>query len=65
MPVCRIACQTGNFQPQHDPGVTQADLRDQLLKTGPVGSGGAGQAEVAVDDMDLVQWPTKRHGPLA
>ena len=49
MPVHRVSCQPGDLETEYDAGPSEADLRDQALKTLTVGGGSSGLAEVGID----------------
>ena len=49
MPVGVVAGQPGALQRQHDPGLAQPDVGDQVGKALAAVGGGAGQAQVVID----------------
>jgi hypothetical protein len=57
MPVHRVSRQPGDLETEYDAGPSEADLRDQALKTLTVGCGSSGLAEVGIDDDDLLLLP--------
>ena len=63
MPIDVIAGKARYLEAEHDAGMAEADLGHEMAEPLPVG--GAGFAEVAVDDNDLVLTPAKLQGPLA
>src|SRR5271157_2144846 len=64
MPVAVVPRQPGDFQAQHDAGIPQAHLGDQVLKALPVRCRGPRLALVVVDDQDTFDGPTQGDRPL-
>ena len=64
IPVGIIARQTGDFQTQNHPDMTQGDFGGQLDKAGTLCRTGAGKAEILVDDDDLIARPAERYGAV-
>ena len=60
MPICVVASQARNLEPEHDPGLADPDLGHEALEALPVCSRGAGVALIAVDDDDLLRGPAER-----
>jgi hypothetical protein len=65
VPVGAVPGQPGAFQAEHDAGLAQRHVGDQVLEAFPVGDRGAGVALVDVDDDDLVLTPAQGGGPAA
>ena len=65
VPVRGVPRQPGNFQPEHDAGLAQAYLRNELLKALSIDSRCAGLSEIAVDDDNALHGPAQGNGMLA
>jgi hypothetical protein len=65
VPVGVVAGQPRDFQPEHDAGMPVRHFRHHLLEAVALGRTGAGNAEVAVDDVNALDRPAERHGALA
>jgi hypothetical protein len=65
VPVGAVACQTRDFQSEHDASVAQAHFGHQLLKTFAVGRCGPRFAQVPINHDNAFGRPTQRDGPLA
>ena len=63
MPIDVVPGEARDLEAEYDAGAAEADLGHQMAEPLPVG--GAGFAEVAVDDDDLVLAPAELQGPLA
>ena len=64
VPVGVVAGEPGDFETEDDAGGAHADFGDEAAEALPVG-GGAGPAEVGVDDDDLAGRPAEGERPLA
>ena len=64
VPVARITGQAGDFQSDHQPGVTHAHLGHQCLESLAIGRRRAGLPLVVVDDDDPIVVPPEREGAL-
>src|ERR1017187_4540444 len=65
MPVGVVASKSRHLEAKHDAGTPESDFADQLLETIPVVSMRAGDACIAVDRVDTLYGPAKRHGAFA
>jgi hypothetical protein len=65
MPVHRVSRQPGDLETEYDARPSEADLRDQALKTLTVGGRRSGLAEVGIDSDDLIVRPPESHCMLA
>jgi hypothetical protein len=65
MPVGVVARQARDLQPQHDAGVPQRHLGDQVLEAVTLTRLGTGQAQIAVDDVHPLDGPAQRDRTLA
>jgi hypothetical protein len=64
MPIPIVAGQARGVQADHQAGIAQADLGDQLLEALSIGSPGAGFAEILVDDVDPIPGPAQADGSV-
>ena len=64
VPVCGVARQARDLEPEHDAGMSHAHLAHELLETFPVDARCPGLAKVAVDHPDPLHRPAQRHRPL-
>jgi hypothetical protein len=64
VPIAAIARQAGDFQSNHQPSATHADVAHQSLKTLAVCGRSPGLSQVAVDDDDVIGIPAERDGTL-
>src|SRR5215471_21103254 len=62
--VARTPSQARDLQPQDQAHLTQAHIGNQALKTGPVGRGGTGMAQILIDDDNPFRRPAARHRTL-
>src|SRR5688572_4357511 len=65
MPVRRRAREPRDLQRQHDPDMTETDLRDELFDAQPPVSARARPAGVFVDDADRSGRPAQLDGAVA
>src|SRR5215468_10439747 len=64
-PVSGIACQSRDFQAEHDAGFFQTDFRHQLLKSFAIRRLRCRLTEVAVDNHDPLDRPAESYRALA
>ena len=60
----RVAGQAGDFQSDHQPGVTHAHLGHECLEALAICRRSAGLSQVAVDDHDAIGMPAECDGAL-
>src|SRR5215471_2675256 len=65
VPVRGVACQSRDFQAEHNPGFFQTHFRDQLLKSFAIRRRRGGLTEVSVDDDDALNRPAQGYCTLA
>lgn len=65
MPVGGVARKTRHLQAEDDADATETDLGDEALEALAVGGTRPGLAEIAVDDDDAIERPTKCNGTVA
>src|SRR5579864_6224187 len=59
IPVCVVARQPRNLQPEHNADSAQSHLTDHAREAGAVGHAGAGNAKIFIDDGDLLWGPAE------
>src|SRR5437016_4680253 len=64
IPVATVAGQAGDFQPDHQSGVSYAYLGHEFLETLAICRRAAGLSLVAVDDDDAIRMPAECEGAL-
>ncbi len=64
VPIRRVACQSRDFQAEHDAGFLQTHFGYQLLKSFPIRRRGCRLPEVAVDHDDPLDRPAQGHRTL-
>lgn len=64
MPVTAGSRQARHFDPQHQPDMAEAHLRNEALEARPVQRRGSGTAKIIIDDGHLLALPTKMTGPI-
>jgi hypothetical protein len=64
MPVRRVARQPRDFQAHHNAGLAERDLAHELLKAVARCRTRSGLAEIAIDDVNALDRPTRRNRPV-
>ena len=57
IPVSVVACETGDFEAEHDTDVAEDDFGGQLGKAVSLGDTSSGEPEIFIDDDNLLRWP--------
>src|SRR2546425_2856743 len=65
VPVGIVACQTRDFEAQHNAYQSHRNGGNEAGKSGTLVSAGTGQAEIFVDDGDLFAWPAQFNGAIS
>ena len=65
MPVGGVAGEPRHLEAQNDPSVAQPDLADQALEAQAIIGGGAGLAQVVINNDHLLRRPAQGDGPIA
>jgi hypothetical protein len=65
VPVAGITGKAGNFQSDHESGMTHAHLGHEFLEACAIGSRSAGLPEIRVDHDNAVVMPAERERSLA
>lgn len=63
IPVGAVTRQTGDIDRENDPDLVRRDLADQLLEPFPVLCGGGRQAQIGVNDLNVVLVPPQLQRP--
>src|SRR5262249_47018960 len=59
IPAGIVARHAGDFQGEHDAGVTERDLGGQAREPGTLRESGAGHAQIFIDEDHLLRGPTQ------
>ena len=62
MPIPVVARQTRRVQAHDQAGFAQPYFRNQCLKALPIAAGRPGFAEIIIDDVNPLAWPTEQSG---
>ena len=57
IPVGVVACETGDFEAEHDTDVAEDDFGGQLGKAVSLGDTSSGEPEIFIDDDNLLRRP--------
>ena len=63
IPVGIVAGEAGDLETEHDPDMSKRDVRREPREAAALDDAGAGQAEIFVDDDDLLRRPAERSRP--
>src|SRR3974377_756556 len=63
VPIGIVACEARSFEAEHDAHMSERDFSREPREATAFDEAGAGQAEVFIDDNDLLRRPAERGGP--
>src|SRR5712672_434840 len=64
MPVRRVASKTRDFETHDNPSLTERHLAHELLEAIACCCIRSGFTKIAIDDMDAIDRPARRHRPI-
>ena len=64
MPIAVVPRQSRRVQAHDKPSFAKSDFGNQRLEAVPIPAGGSRLAQIVVDDMNPLAWPTEQCSPL-
>jgi hypothetical protein len=65
VPICAVPRQPGDLQSHNYASLAERHLTDQLLESIAASCLRSGLAEITINHVDALKWPSERHGSLA